>query len=386
MAAFDNTVLAENIAAAQDIEMIRNFTGEVDRLAEILGLFGPEIVAAGTTMYTYKVTGALNSATVAEGDEVPLSEYNVAKTPVGSISVKPYRKLTTAQAILKGGYENAVAKTDKKMLSQARRSVISDFFTFLATGTGTATGAGLQGALAQADAKLQDALETNGDEAEAIAHFVNPYDIADYLSNSEVTVQTVFGMQYIKSFLGVENIFVTNRVAKGTVYVTPTDNIHIYGVDFGALAAAGFDYTVQDGSLIGVHHDVAYNRTSAETYMLVGAFMLAEVLDYIVKAAITAKGAPAVTIDGQPIKVTNAEGASEASEAAPQPAPMAMAAPVSDEEAEDDAVGAGDGATGATAPTEDNTISEIRAYAAAEGIELPAKATKAEMLAIVRGE
>lgn len=323
MAALEKTVLAENIAAAQDIEMINNFSGEVNRLAEILGLFGAEVVAAGTTMYTYKVTGELNSASVAEGDEVPLSEYNVEKKPVGSIAVKPYRKLTTAQAILKGGYENAVAKTDRKMLSQVRAGILGNFFTFLATGTGTTTGAGLQAALAQGDAKLRDTMETNGDEADSIVHFVNPFDIADYLAGAEVTVQNVFGMQYLQSFLGVENIFVTNKVAKGTVYVTPAENIHIYGVDFGALGEAGLEYTAQDGSLIGVHHAPAYSRTSAETYVLSGAFMIAEVLDYIVKATVTAgggagvqtvklsddsevtiKGTPTVTIGSQPIQVS----------------------------------------------------------------------------------
>lgn len=287
MAAPDNTVLAENIAASQDIEMIQNFKGDVDRLVEILGLFNPSIVAAGTTMYQYSVTGALNATTVAEGDEVPLSEYNVARTPVDSIEVKPYRKLTTAQAILKGGYENAIEKTDRKMLSQVRGGILADFFTFLGNGTGTATGEGLQAAIAQGDAELRDTMETNGDEADSIVHFVNPFDIADYLAKANVTTQTVFGMQYLESFLGVENIFVTNKVAKGTMYVTPTDNIHIYGVDFGTLADAGLTYTVQDGSLIGVHHTPAYNRTSAETYVLTGALMLAEIKDYIVKVTIS---------------------------------------------------------------------------------------------------
>lgn len=287
MAALDKTVLAENIAVSQDIEMIQNFTGDVDRLVEVLGLFNPSIVAAGTTMYQYTVTGALNATTVAEGDEVPLSEYNVARTPVDSIEVKPYRKLTTAQAILKGGYENAIEKTDRKMLSQVRSGILTDFFTFLGNGTGAATGEGLQAAIAQGDAELRDTMETNGDEADSIVHFVNPFDIADYLAKANVTTQTVFGMQYLESFLGVENIFVTNKVAKGTMYVTPTDNIHIYGVDFGTLADAGLTYTVQDGSLIGVHHTPAYNRTSAETYVLTGALMLAEIKDYIVKVTIS---------------------------------------------------------------------------------------------------
>ena len=295
MAVLDNTVLAANIAAAQDIEMIQNFKGDVDRLSEILGIFGAEVVAAGTTMYQYSVTGSLSTSTVVEGDEVPLSEYNVTKTPVDSIAVKPYRKLTTAQALLKGGYENAIAKTDRKMLAQVRSGILADFFTFLGKGTGTASGAGLQAAFAQGDAELRDTMETNGDESEALVHFVNPFDIADYLGRANVTTQTVFGMQYLESFLGVENIFVTNRVTAGTMYVTPVDNIHLYGVDFGSLADAGLTYTVQDGSLIGVHHTPAYNRTAAETYVLTGALMLAEIKDYIVK--VTINDAPNLTVE-----------------------------------------------------------------------------------------
>lgn len=298
MAALTNTITAADIAAAQDIEMLQNFKGDVDRLADILGIFSPEVVGAGTTMYQYTVTGTLNATTVAEGDEVPLSDYEVDKTPVATIAVKPYRKLTTAQAILKGGYENAVAKTDRKMLSQVRAGIISDFFTFLGAGTGTASGAGLQAAFAQADAKLRDTMETNGDAADALVHFVNPFDIADYLADAEVTVQNVFGMQYLQSFMGVENIFITNRVAKGTLYVTPIENIHIYAVNFATLGDAGLEYAVQDGSLIGVHHAPAYNRTSAETYVLTGALMIAETKDYIVKATISAAGPQEVSVVG----------------------------------------------------------------------------------------
>lgn len=294
MAALTNAVLAENIAVSQDIEMINNFQGDFDRLSELIGIFRPEIVAAGTTMYQYKVTGSLSSESVAEGDEVPLSEYNVEKDPIDSINVKPYRKQTTAQAILKGGYENAINKTDRKMVSQVRSNILGDFFQLLGNGTGTATGEGLQDALAQGDAALNDALETNGDEADALVHFVNNFDIAGYLGRANITTQTVFGMQYLKSFLGVENIFITNKVPKGTMYVTPVENIHIYGTDFGALDDAGLTYTVLEGSLIGVHHTPAYNRTSAETYVLSGALMIPEIKDYIVKTTISDPGASAM--------------------------------------------------------------------------------------------
>lgn len=299
MTVLTNTIKAEDIAAALDIEMIENFKGDLNRLQEILGIFSPEIVSAGTTMYTYTVSGSLDTTTVAEGDEVPLSKYDLDRTPIGSLEIKPYRKLTTAQAILKGGYENAVRKTDTKMLSDVRADIWGDFFTFLGTGTGTSTGTGLQAAIAQSDAKLQDTLEQNHDTSSNLIWFVNQFDIADYLANASVSLQTVFGMRYLESFLGVNNIFITNKVAKGSLYVTPIENIHLYGTDFASLAEAGLEYTVTDGSLIGVHHVPAYNRTSAETYVLSGCQMLAENLDYIVKGTISAPSTGGGTDSGQ---------------------------------------------------------------------------------------
>lgn len=287
MAALANTTEAANIATAMDIEMITNFNGDLDRLTEVLGLMAPEVNAAGTALFQYTVTGTLNATTVAEGDEVPLSEYNVAKTTLDPLNIKPYRKLTTAQAILKGGYENAIAKTDKKMIGQVRDGILTDFFTFLGNGTGTVTAAGLQAALAQATAKIQDETEKNSDFTGNIVYFVNPYDIAGYLANAQVTTQTVFGMTYIQSFLGVENVMVTNKVTAGTMYATPVENIHIYGIDFSALGAAGMEYTTQDGSLIGVHHDAEYSRTGANTYVLRGVEFIPEYKNYIVKGTIT---------------------------------------------------------------------------------------------------
>ena len=65
------------------------------------------------------------------------------------------------------------------------------------------------------------------------------------------------------------------------------ENIHIYRIDFSTLGDAGLAYTTMDGSLIGVHHEGAYNRTSSETYVLSGALFLPEYKNYIVKGTIT---------------------------------------------------------------------------------------------------
>lgn len=286
MAALTNQIAAADVATALDVEFIENFQGEVNKLMEIIGIFGVETLPAGTALYQYKVAGSLNTGAVAEGDEVPLSKYTVTKTPIGELTTKPYRKLTTRQAILKSGYENAVLKTDDKMVKDIRADLISEFFTFLAKGTGTATGSTLQAALAQVDAKLGDALEDTNDSTERIIHFVNRADIADYLATAQVITQTMFGMTYIKDFLGVTDIFVTNKVAKGSIYATPAENIHVYAADFGALAQGGLEYTTQDGGLIGVFHEGNYARTGAETHALSGVMFLPEATNYIVKGTI----------------------------------------------------------------------------------------------------
>lgn len=288
MAAITNTITTNEVVAALDVQASLNFMGEYDKLAEILGIVAPEVVAAGTAMRQLKITGALTAGTVAEGDEVPLSKYSAEYINLDPIQLKKYRKMTTAEAILKGGFEAAVMKTDAKMLSHVRSDIVDEFFGFMANGTTTATGTGLQAALANADAQLQVKLEANGDEGGALVHFVNPLDVAAYIGNAPITTNTAFGMTYLQDFLGIQNVVVTAKVAQGKFFVTPAENLHMYAVDFGALGQAGLSYNVQAGSLIGVAHEAAYDRVSAETHVVTGATLFAEVVDYIVKGSVEA--------------------------------------------------------------------------------------------------
>ena len=307
MAAPANIIKAADINYALDREMIQNFTGENDRLMEILDIFGVETMGAGETLYQLTVTGSLNNSKTdpselgasaagtvtlgsssgtasVEGDAVALSNYKVATTPIDRPAIVPYRKLTTAASIQKSGYEVAVLKTDRKMVNQLRSQVVTDFFTFLAKGTGTSNAATtLQGALANADASLGNAMEGNGDSAGRIAHFVNRQDVADYLGSKEVTTQTVYGMTYMERFLGVDHVFVTSKVAAGTLWATPAENIHVFALDFSELARGGLTYEQDEDGLIGVHHGPAYDHVSVETSVLNGTMWFPEIKNYIVK-------------------------------------------------------------------------------------------------------
>jgi len=296
----ENTIKKADVVSALDKEFIANFRGEFDRFAEILGLFPVEVVPAGTALYKYNISGSLLNTTTTdgssgsayiEGDFIARSKYAVTKSSVGSMEFKPYAKQTTAQAILKGGFENAVLRTDRKMIQQLRAAILSDFFTFMsANGTGSASGVGLQAALANADAVLGDTMETNGDEPGRVVHFVNRQDAAEYLGKAEITTQTAFGLTYLENFLGVEDVILTNKVSEGSFIVTPVENIHIYGLDFGALGDAGLAYESEDLGLVGVHHAADYDYASAETYAVRGAVFLPEITNYIVKATINEEG------------------------------------------------------------------------------------------------
>lgn len=287
MAALNNTQMAADTVEALSEEFVENFKGEFDRLNEILGLFPAEVAKAGTALYQYKVTGELSSTVPGEGEDAPLTKYKLTKEPIGEMGIKRYRKRTTAESILKGGLENAVIRTDNKMVSQLRSAVLADFFTFLKTGTGSTKGKNLQDALAQVTAEIGNACETNGDEAGSIVYFVNRSDAADYLGQANIITQEVFGLTYLKNFLGVQNVILTNKVDEGTVWATPVENIHVRGVDFEELASAGLSYAVDSLGVIGVHHDPDYPSGSVETYANVGLNLLPEIKDYIVKGTFT---------------------------------------------------------------------------------------------------
>ena len=351
MAVRPNTIVTDDVVHALDQDFVERFDHEFDRLAVLLGELNPvEVVTAGTAMYQYRVTGELvneaiepgstlyakttdtavvtgktyytkgtdgtytavaspSTASIGdyyvayaaqgassgtayrEGDFIQRSHFKVEKVHIGDVEFAPYAKQTTAQAILKSGFENAIGKTDRKALRQIRGDIMTKFFGHLANGTtvcAPATGGtyNLQQLLAFMSASLGDVLETNGDEGEGV-YFINRQDAATYLGNATISTQEAFGLTYLADFLGVRNVFLTNKVTAGTAYATPIDNIHIFGLDFGALGGTGLEFETSESGLIGVHHKANYDYASAETVLVRSANFVPEVLDFIVKGSMT---------------------------------------------------------------------------------------------------
>ena len=285
MAAEENLIKKSDLVRAREIEFVTLFGESIKKLVEALGVTRKIPKQAGYTLKAYKATGTLQDGTVAEGELIPLSKYQTEAVSYAEIVLKKWRKATSAEAIIEKGYDQAVQMTTDRMLKDVQKGIRTDFFTFLATGTGTATGATFQAALAQAWGQLQVLFED--DSIEAI-YFMNPLDVADYLATAQITTQTAFGMTYVENFLGLGTVIFDSKVPEGTIYATAKDNIVLYYVPVnGADLGNAFSFTADQTGLIGIHEEADYKHMTAEDTVMSGVVLFAERLDGIVKSTIT---------------------------------------------------------------------------------------------------
>ena len=285
MAAEENLIKKSDLVRAREIEFVTLFGESIKKLVEALGVTRKIPKQAGYTLKAYKATGTLQPGTVAEGDLIPLSKYQTEAVSYAEIVLKKWRKATSAEAIIEKGYDQAVQMTTDRMLKDVQKGIRTDFFTFLATGTGSATGATFQAALAQAWGKLQVLFED--DSIEAI-YFMNPLDVADYLATAQITTQTAFGMTYVENFLGLGTVIFDSKVPQGTIYATAKDNIVLYYVPVnGADLGNAFSFTADQTGLIGIHEEADYKHMTAEDTVMSGVVLFAERPDGIVKSTIT---------------------------------------------------------------------------------------------------
>lgn len=281
----ENTVKSADLAKVRDVDFTERFTTGIETLMKMLGVTRKIEKKAGEILKVYKVTGTLEDGVVSEGEIIPLSKYKTEYTPIGEATLNKWRKETTAEAISEKGYGQAVNDTNNKMLKDIQKGIRSKFVNFLATGTGEATGVGLQATMAQTWGQMQVLFE---DTAVETVHFINPLDIADYLGSAQVTTQTAFGMSYIENFLNMGTAILAADVPKGKVYTTAADNIVLYYIPVSSSdMAQAFDLTSDATGLVGIHTGAIYNNMTAETVAASGVGLFAEKLDGIVVGTIT---------------------------------------------------------------------------------------------------
>lgn len=280
---------AADLARVREVDFVERFGESVKKLIEALGITRKIPKQAGTVLKTYKATGTLENGAVAEGETIPLSKYKTEAIPYGEIKLNKWRKATTAEAIIERSFDQAVSMTTDRMLKDVQKKIRKDFFAFLATGTGTASGVGLQGALAQVWGQLQILFED--DDVQAV-YFVNQLDIADYLATAEITTQTAFGFTYIENFLGLGTVILNSSVPRGKVYGTAVDNLVLYYIPVnGADLQEAFSFTADETGYVGIHEQSDYTNLTAFDTVVNGMTLFAERLDGVVVGTVTTAAA-----------------------------------------------------------------------------------------------
>lgn len=299
-----NTTVASDLAPGISIDMISRINTNILELQQVLGIGEMEVMAAGTAIKVYKLTQVNTPSQVGEGETIALTEIKRELAKAIDLTLKKYRKNTTAEAIQKSGREIAINQTDDKLISGIQKEIKQAFYTMLATGTGTASGSGLQGALAVAWGKIQ---KFYVDEDASPIFFVSSDDVASYLAGAQITLQTAFGMSYVENFLGLGTLVVTPTLSAGTLIATARENLHgAYAPANSGDVAQSFGLTADATGLIGVTHVPKSDTATIDTLVLSGVVFYPELLDGVFVTTIN--GTDDLDTGLEPLTVTSAAG------------------------------------------------------------------------------
>ena len=280
-----NTTVTTDIEPAISIDHNNRLVTGIKTLQRALGITAMKPMAAGTQIKQYKLTKTNSPTQVAEGETISLTKITRKLANTFTLTLKKYRKQTTAEAIQQSGYNAAVNETDGKLLGEVRKDIKSAFFATVNAGTGTATaGSNLQTALAN----LWGALQVYYEDMDVTpVFFINPLDAAAYLGSAAISTQNAFGLTYIENFLGLGNAFVTSAVAQGEPVATVTQNLNGAYVPAGGDVARTFGLTYDATGLVGMKHYTADSEASVDTLVMSGVVFYAEDANGVFKGSIT---------------------------------------------------------------------------------------------------
>lgn len=265
------------------IDFVTRFSRNWDALREVYGIVRPIRKQPGTKLEAYNATVTLQP-TVAEGDEIPYSLAKVEPVAFEDLTIEKYAKGISIESVAKYGARIAVQKTDDAFLNELQGKVMDTFYAFLQTGTLTDTASTFQMGLAMAVGNVRDKFKKMHLTATEVVAWVNTLDAYKYLGAAELSVQTLFGMDYIENFLGARRVFLSSEIPAGKIIATPVENIDLYYIDpsDSDFAQLGLEYVV-DGvtPLIGFHTEGNYSHAVGDSFAIMGMKLWAEYLDGI---------------------------------------------------------------------------------------------------------
>ena len=274
---------------AREIDFVTSFGKNMQALLDAMGITRMIKKENGSVLKTKKVSGTLQDGDIAEGEEIPMSQYKVEEETFDTIKIKKYRKGVSIESIAERGYEAAVEMTDEEFKSDLQNVVLDKFYTQLKMGSLVGHETTWQMAFAMAIGKVKNKFETMKRTATGVAVWVNTLDVYKYIGAADITLQTAFGMQYIKNFLGADIVFVSSQIPENTVIATPLNNLIAYYVDPAdtEFVKAGLEYTTDSATgFIGFHVQGNYEHAISDMFAIMGVRLFAEYLDAIAYIAV----------------------------------------------------------------------------------------------------
>lgn len=282
-----NTIVTTDIEPALLIDHVSRIESDLSHLYEIFDITELGRYREGTTIKRYATTVSTPAAQVPEGDVIGLTKVQKKALPDVVITLKKYRKMTTAEAIARSGRVNAIDRTDRALVEELESGVITDFATAVNAGTGTAdAGEDLQAAVASVCGELETKFAHKRGRK---IFFLHPKTVYDYLGTANITMQTMFGLNYLENFLGMGGAIVDPAFPENVVTGTIVENLNGATIDFddGSLGEL-FDLTTDEAGVIGMTHGRVLDRASVETLLMTGIVFYPEDLTGVFKANIGA--------------------------------------------------------------------------------------------------
>ncbi len=135
-AAPDNMTGQDQIMVrAREVDFVTSFARDMQALLDILGITRMIKKENGSELKVQKASGTLQSGEVAEGEEIPMSQYEVTEETVGKIKIDKYRKGVSLEAIASKGYAAAVDQTDQEFRADLRNVVTGKLYDTLKSGS-----------------------------------------------------------------------------------------------------------------------------------------------------------------------------------------------------------------------------------------------------------
>lgn len=242
-----------------------NLAGQFDIKNEgITNLFTEVDIPRGVHIKTSIATGEL-AADISHkpGEQITESELKMKTIDLGEIGFYATMRKTSPHTVQAQGRNAAIEELDNRMIGLVNNHIETKLMSNLVTLAegGKEEAEELKMLLAMMEGELLSKTEFVGSEIVAI---VNTKDFYEYLGSADLTVQTLFGMTYIKGFLGYHSIILSNKLERGQAVVTYIGNLQLAYVDMNGETFEGHDLITTEGGIVGFKYFI--DDKTGDTY------------------------------------------------------------------------------------------------------------------------